>query len=181
MNKKLLVGLATGLFLVGIAGVASATLLFEDDFESGLTNWNETHGQIVTESNGNKALSFSSTYSAGDAFTMSSFIDVVVPGTFTLEFDYFSPVGSSTNGGGFVGIDPDGIRNNGTHTWLLGTNNYPGVTNLPISNGNWVAVSHTFSTNYSQIHLMIEDFRAPAGDALFDNLGRGAMLQGCCN
>jgi len=151
-----------------------AALLFQDDFESGLLKWNTIHGQIQTKEAFNplnKALTFTDINSGGDTYTISAFIDGLGPGTYTLEFDYLSPDSpypAGYNGGGFVGIDPDGIKG-GDHTWLLGTLPYGGVTYLPDSNNTWVSVSHTFSTSYSQIHLMIEDFYSPAGDAYFDN------------
>ncbi|WP_300465276.1 PEP-CTERM sorting domain-containing protein [Desulfobacula sp.] len=81
-----------------------------------------------------------------------------------IEFDYYSNDDSPNNGGGFIGLDLDG-----THTWLMG-NNYSGVAYIPLSNSQWVSVSHTFTTSYSQLSLMLEDFHAPGENAYFDNI-----------
>ena len=40
MKKKLLAGLAIGLFVVGIAGVASAAIITNENFENGAAGWN---------------------------------------------------------------------------------------------------------------------------------------------
>ena len=164
MKKTFLAGLITGLLLIGMVGMANATLLFSDDFEYGLTGWTSTNGTILSDpfDNSNSALAFNQTKGGGDAFTLLAF-DNTTSDTFTLEFDYY---GSDTaNGGGFVGI---AFTPGGSHTWLLG-NDYS-ITELPEANNTWATVSYTFTTNFDKFHLMIEDFRAPSGDALFDNI-----------
>jgi len=163
--KKTASTLLTIFFLFTFLSTAGATLLFSDNFESGLSGWTSTNGISMIDplNTGNSVLGFSTNKGGGDAFTLVAF-DNSSPETFTLTFDYYGT--GANNGGGFVGI---AFEPGGSHTWLLG-NNYNGITELPISDGNWVTVSHTFTAPYSEFHLMIEDFRAPDRNALFDNV-----------
>ncbi len=103
MKKKLLVGLATGLFLVGMVGVVSATTIFSDDFEAdtvGLNkanfiNWGVSDGTVdligtVTSWNwfpayGKYVDMDGSSNNAGTMLSSSSFL--LDAGDYFLEFD----------------------------------------------------------------------------------------------
>lgn len=181
MKRTFLAATATTLFLSALAFNAGATVLFEDDFSSGnLDNWNySVYGEVVASptDSGNSVLSFSDTNSYGDTF--SSLIGNTGAESYTLSFDYFTTDSDSTrNGGGFVGIDADGMKDgeqggpNGAHLWYLGTPTYTGVTYLPVAANGWqhVAYDFTLPDTWTQFSLMFEDFRKPAGDAFFDNI-----------
>lgn len=170
MKKKLLTGLVVGAMMIGVVGTANASLIFQDDFENGLGKWRTQYGQIVTDPvQGDHALNFSHVNSGGDTYTLSAFVDLPAPGNFTLEFDYYAPQGAAYDGGGYVGYDFDGLKG-GSHTWLLGTSPLAsGAALMGPSHGSWVHVTTSFTTAYSQIHLMVEEFYSPAGNAYFDN------------
>jgi hypothetical protein len=167
--KKVMMFLCAIAMSICVTESANATLLFSEDFSS-LTGWNSVFGQIVAdpENSGNKALNFSQTNSGGDTFSPLIANNAA---TYWLTFDYYSTDTSIANGGGFVGIDKDGVKGN-SHTWFLGTPYYGSVAYLPQSNGEWQNVTYAFSVNqtWSQFSLMFEDFRGAAGDAYFDNV-----------
>ena len=194
MKKLLLITLSIFLF----SSVANATLLFSEDFSDsdifgdtanwGTSDWNVSdwytiHGQVVadpTDSN-NNVLGFSSQNSWGDAF--SPLINNTAS-TYWITFDYYSTDETRANGGGFFGIDQDGYKPldddggtagpNGPHIWLLGTPDYGTLSYLPQSNSEWRHIVYSFNapktTEWSRFSLMFEDFRAPGGDAYFDNI-----------
>ncbi len=174
MKKAVFTAMATGIFFSALAVNSSATILFEDDFSSGdLSSWNYVvYGEVVhspTDS-GNNVLSFSDINSGGDTF--SSLIENTGAATYTLSFDYYTTDGTDVrNGGGFAGIDDDGVKGN-DHIWYLGTPEYLSVTYLPQATDGWKNVSYTFSLpdTWTSFSLMFEDFRAPARDAFFDNI-----------
>jgi hypothetical protein len=56
------------------------------------------------------------------------------------------------------------------HDWLWATSSASQASNLLIDDGKWHHYSIPFSVGYD-FHLMLEDFRAPGGNAYFDNIG----------
>mgnify|MGYP002641060786 FL=1 len=150
---------------------ASVINVFTDDFESGnLSKWTgknggPTTGSIVVDplDSSNHVLNFNSLGSGGDIFSLDT---VATTSTFTLSFDYMGS-GSSGGGDGFLGLS---LGLPGSHTWLFG-NSYPSVTTL-IDDGVWRNYLVEISNPYpgQSVHLMMEDFRAVAGNAYFDNI-----------
>ena len=175
MSKLIIIAISFFIFV----GNANATLLYSEDF-SNLDDWYSINGEIATDplNSNNTVLGFTSQNSWGDVF--SSLIDNT-SSTYWISFDYYSTDTSIANGGGFFGIDDDGYKPlgddnghagpNGPHTWLLGTPSYNTVDYLPQSNSVWQHVLYSFDApTWSRFSLMFEDFRAPSGDAYFDNV-----------
>ena len=176
MKKILLITISIFLF----STIANATLLFSEDFSgSNLNSWYTIYGQTYADptDTSNNVLGFSNRNSAGDAF--SPLIDNNAS-TYWITFDYYSTDEDTRNGGGFFGIDEDGEKDgvtpgsNGPHIWLLGTPDYGTLSYIPQSNSVWQHIVYSFNTpsTWSDFSLMFEDFRAPAGDAYFDNINR---------
>jgi hypothetical protein len=177
MKKLLLITISIFLF----SSIANASLLFSEDFSgSNLDSWYTIFGETVADPTDatNNVLGFSNQNSWGDAF--SPLIDNSVS-SYWISFDYYSTDTTSANGGGFFGIDEDGYKPldtdggvagpNGPHTWLIGTPAYSNIEYLPQSNSTWQHIVSSFNApEWSQFSLMFEDFRAPGGDAYFDNI-----------
>lgn len=181
---------AAALFLAFTSFSAQASaVLFSEDFESGLGQWNPVGSGIVVADpvnplSGNDVLSFTGLGSGGDIFTANSFF--APSQIYTVSFDYLSveTPGFPTNDlGGFVGI---GDGKPGSHTWIAGTQaGYPGFSVVLTHNGTWTNYSVTIdantaifvsggtSMNGTPLHLFLEDFvgsDAIAGNVYFDNI-----------
>jgi len=178
MKKKFFAAMATGIFLSALASNAGATILFTEDFETGDlrfgSHWSESaSGQVtqVPSASGKYALSFKdNNWWAGDTF--STLIDTTGAATYTLSFDYMTTEPCSIrSGGGFVGLDADGTKNWDT-PWFHGDPTLHSVYFTPRADDGWRNVNITFSLSakWEKFSLMFEDFRAPAGDAFFDNI-----------
>ncbi len=188
MRKYLFIFLA-GLFLIGVSGMANATVLFTEDFENGLLKWrgkaNDVHsGQTVRDPLGSDSmvLNFTETTVAGDIFTNG---DIITPllstndGQYELSFDYLGlNAGPGTDGnlGGTVGYS---YGFPGVHIWKAGTMIGGGSQierELLIDDGVWNTYTILFTAKGDKdlpIHLMLEDFDGSgmvAGDAYFDNI-----------
>lgn len=156
------------LFMISFAGSSYGTLLFSDDFESGLDAYTGksggAHSGVVFGDpiDADNALAFTGVVGGGDMFTTAAFSHA--SGNYFLEFDYFATLAAPQDGSGFIGVS-DSYP--GSHIWLAGTD-YGSV--MPLAgDGAWnhYVISFTHATPF---HIMLEDFRGPAGDAYFDNL-----------
>lgn len=169
--------------------VQASTVLFSEDFESGLGQWNPVGTGVVVADpanplSGNDVLSFTGLGSGGDIFTAGSFF--APSQIYTVSFDYLSvetPGSATTDLGGFVGIS-DGKP--GSHTWIAGTQaGYPGLSVVLTHSGAWTNYSITIDANTAlfvyggtpmngmPLHLMLEDFvgsDAIAGNVYFDDI-----------
>lgn len=171
LSKKYVGALAFAASLV--AGPSFASPLFFDDFESGLGLWTAKTDAGIPSSytivgpvgGHSNVLSFNTTNSAGDAFTLGTFSSPYT--TFRLSFDYY---GTDDAGGGFAGYSY-GLA--GAHVWLAGDAGYPGILQSLTNDGSWHHYDIVFSAPGS-IHAMFEDFVSGAGgragDAYFDNV-----------
>lgn len=162
MKRKALL-LLTGLVM---ASQASATVLFADDFQTNLSQWNPGSGVITAAPGGGNALAFTATIGGGDSFALSPIS--AVSGSYTLTFDYLGTCGAGQSCGGYIGF------NNGSgETWLSGSGGYP--TTVPIiETGAWQTITVNF-TSASPFTLKIEDWNGAtdgptAGNAFFRNL-----------
>lgn len=156
-----------------VAGPSSAGPLFFDDFESGLGLWTAKTDAGIPSSytivgpvgGHSQVLSFNTTNSAGDAFTLNTFLSPY--GSFRLSFDYYGALGA---GGGFAGYSY-GLA--GFHVWLAGDAGYPGILQSLVNDDSWHHYDIVFSAA-GNIHVMFEDFVSGAGgvagDAYFDNV-----------
>jgi len=161
------------LALAALCSPAFGAIIFEDNFESGLSpvKW-LTIGSAQTVADplgpGNTVLHFTVPGSGGDLFS------VAIPaaaGTYLLEFDYLSFADETTypTPGGFVGINDPG------ETWLVGDSNYTAtLTTNALPRFNWQHVAVTFST-FGNFQLKLEQYvpngsSAPIGSAYFDNV-----------
>ena len=171
MTKRIVLLIMIIISLLLMAAPVGATVLYYEDFESGLGDWtgkngNSHHGVTVSDpvnGSSNYALSFTALNSAGDIFTTNTFSSST--GNYILSFDY---LGLNTNSAGFIGFS-QGLP--GSHVWLAGAATYPGTLLLP-DTGDWEHIEIAFSTAWD-FHLMLEDFNSGArktGDALFDNI-----------
>ncbi len=169
MKTRLLLLCVGALLLFAVN--AQATIVFSDNFESGLSAWTgksggQHHGQTVVDplSATNNALNFWALNAAGDMFTSTAFKD----GTYWLSFDYFGPA-NTTDSGGYVGVS-QGFP--GTHHWLWATGTASKASGVLVDSGSWNSYTFNFSSTYD-FHLMLEDFSGSggvAGDAYFDNI-----------
>jgi len=152
------------------AGPISASTLNTEDFESGLSGWTGQgglagYGAIVTDSmSGSAVLTFTARRSGGDMFTLDTF--EAMDRTYTITYDY-------RGSGGFVGwassVSPAAQWVD--HGWIGGVPGYTGLTIQHVQDGQWHTYSTTFVANVAgPIHLMLEDWQDPAGNAWFDNI-----------
>lgn len=183
------------LFLLRSFGEDSSTapdgadVVFEHDFESGLSPWVGRPGghdaQTLPDPLGTRGnvVHFLDVIANGDIFTPALEID---PGsTYTLSFDYLGvPSGPVPPGGlgGFIGISDD-LGFPASLGWIAGTQPDQ-VTNVLVDDGAWHSYSISFRpSDYflpsgGTIRLMLEDFEgsgtyaadAAPGDAYFDNV-----------
>ena len=169
-------------FSVSFSTHALGATLFFEDFESDLSNWYGSGGgssyYAVIASDpveSDSALTFTGTNSAGDIFTKNTF---TTPDSFILSFDYLSSCGGSDCGGyiGFSNGTPGG------HVWFASLGDTGGmwehftieyVPGAPdaIVNGVLAPVTEFWGFSPSDpVHIMVEDYYSPAGDAYFDNI-----------
>lgn len=157
----------TIIFSVCLAFSLQATPVFEDGFESGLSQWEGklggAHNGITVadplSSGHGQVLGFSAPKSGGDLFSIASF----GPGEYTLSFDYLGvPATSGGFAGGYIGIRHWGDR------WLAGSPAGGSLLSL-VDDGAWHSYSVQF-TSLTSFKLMLEDFKTPGGNALFDNV-----------
>ena len=166
MNILKLSVLLTGLIL---SAGTNASLLFQDDFESGslAPNWISITGfaQIVSDPiQGDKALNFSQRKSGGDTFSLP--FTSTTANSYILSFDYLG-ICSTNDCGGYIGYS-NGLP--GNHVWLEGTGTAALASNL-IDDGAWHSYSVTFTSQVGpSIRVMLEDFIAPGLNAYFDNI-----------
>ena len=178
-KRSMLIAFAVSLWC--IAGLAKATVLFTEDFESDLSQWTPGFGQIVADPTGgtNRVLNFTGLNSAGDIFSTASLFSSN-SNQFTLSFDYY---GDNNDSGGFIGYSQS---TPGVHHWLAGSDtNYintwlwqnnlanPVTDRILIGDNSWQHYSFTFTAAFNPIRLMLEDFIGSdgiAGNAYFDNI-----------
>ena len=87
MKNKFLAGLATGLFLFGLIGMANAAVITDENFESGATGW---HNNLTTDG-GDPFTTFLGRF-PGQTGTQENFKTYSLSGTqtqITIEFDFY--------------------------------------------------------------------------------------------
>lgn len=163
-----------------MAGSAQAAVLFSDSLQTTLasSNWASNNtGQIVTAPDGFKALNFAGLGSGGDLFS-TIIAGTNHPGTYTIQFDYYS----ATRGGagGFIGLypTPTTVTNpflGASDDWLA--SDTPAAYYTPFTfNGDFAFTTVSFSfdiVSSTPFGLKLEDFvgsGGSAGDAYFRNL-----------
>ncbi|MDP2007335.1 MAG: PEP-CTERM sorting domain-containing protein [Rubrivivax sp.] len=144
---------------------ALATPAFQEDFQSGLSQWNPIGTAQTTADpfNGaNTVLNFNGVRGGGDIF---SALPGIAAGTYFLSFDILGTCGGVGDCGGFIGInDSFGEQ------WLAGDARYP-TPNLVRNDGTWQHISLQFTARGTGLfRLKLEDFTSPAGDVYFDNI-----------
>ena len=111
MKKKLLAGLATGLFLVGLASGASATLIANADFEapdvSGAVNYNLPQIDFWTISGG-----VAKTFDPAAYFAANS----IIPGEITTPSGQVATLGNNNFGGSIEQTLSDSYQANTIYT-----------------------------------------------------------------
>lgn len=185
------VALAAAIATVAITGAATATSVFNDDFESGsLANWTGksfgAHSAVIVVdpvNNANHAITFNTLESVGELFSATAF-EFADADTYEVSFDYLghAKAGSVANNlGGFVGFSQG---TPGSHTWMYGTDATSGAAPDLIDDGAWrtytflVDGATAFGGGATGFHLMFEDFVGSggvAGDAFFDNITVNAV------
>ena len=165
---------------VGPMAQAAVVNVFSDDFESGLSRWDDSrplspHAKVVTDplNGANKVLTFSVPFLAGSIFSNDA---VVSPsGSYTLSFDYLGKARRFSNPndlGGYIGV---ASPNTLDQLWLGGTGSFATPLNL-IDDGAWHRYTYTFTApNWltTPLRLMAEDWLGSGlltGDAFFDNV-----------
>jgi len=158
-----------------MATTASATTLFQDNFESalGLSNGNWStigSGQIVVDPQNaaNKVLDFTAIVSGGDVFSIP--ISYVVGSSLRLSFDVlWQTAGGATEG--FVGTDHNP---HGNEQWLWNTLNQQPYNTGPIAAGTWTHVSFDFVPfdpgNTGNLELKMEQNSGTPQNVFFDNV-----------
>jgi len=145
-----------------------ASTIFSDDFSSGLGQWSNLSGRIVSDPNYSGrggVLTFGQLNAGGDIFTNMSFS---ANESLTVAFDYLGVPGMggvANDLGGFVGVHPRDF-------WLAGTSpTWATPTNL-IDDNLWRKYAIDWTESVAQ-RLKFEDWNGSggvAGDALFDNI-----------
>nr|MBF0222431.1 PEP-CTERM sorting domain-containing protein [Desulfobulbaceae bacterium] len=110
MNKKLLVGMATGLFLVGMVGVASATPIQWTTAAGGNGHWYDVvvsplsweNAKTTTETAGEYLATITS--SEEQTFVANLLASYTTPGVGGFMIGGFQPVGSAENAGGWTWV-----------------------------------------------------------------------------
>lgn len=196
--KKILLVTAFAVAL-GAANSASATVLFFDDFNDGLssTDWitavsASTHGQVVDDplsAGHGKVLNFHTVDAYGDLFS-TQLIDITAGVTYTVEFDYYGTSDGGNTSGGFAGlatgVPPGNSSNTGDHVWYAGTitnslsdleaEGHDKAITLEDDKAEWYHIAYTFTAPFLDItplRLIFEDFSGAgslAGNAYFDNV-----------
>jgi len=179
MKTKLIIS-ATA--LSSVATAVHADIVFQDDFESGLSLWTGrndrgNHGVLGADPLGglSTVLSFDKLGSGGDMYTKNAF-SLDPEGSYTISFDYLGLAKERSNPsdtGGYIGFSVD---TPGLHSWQWATGSASGASDVLIDDGQWHSYNFDFSTADlrigSSVRLMLEDFRGSGGttgDAFFDN------------
>lgn len=159
---------------------AAVVSVFADNFESGLSKWDDSrplspHAKVVTDplNASNKVLTFQVPFFAGSIFSNDT---VVSPsGSYTVSFDYLGKSRRfSTPGdlGGYIGVSS---ADKADQLWLGGTGSFATPVNL-IDDGAWHRYTYTFTAPgwlTTPLRLMAEDWIGSGlvtGDAFFDNV-----------
>jgi hypothetical protein len=159
-----------------LASSASATTLFSEDFEGNLSQWSPStyyagaSASIVADPVGSDAaVHFGVLNSGGDIVSTAALTSG--NGQYILSFEYLGTPGHGGVAGNLGGFIAFAYGFPGSHTWLAGTIDGYGPTNL-IDDGTW----HSYTINFTAgagIHIMLEDFVGSGGvpgDAYFDNI-----------
>jgi hypothetical protein len=166
-----------GLISLSAVGGAHAAVLFSDNFQTNLSQWQTPGTGVIAAApvGGGNALKFNALGSGGDLFSFP--IAGTGAGTYALSFQY---LGTCARGGcgGYVGLAPGSTTITSPLTgdaWLA--SDTPAAYFTPFvfsSNGAWTSVNVVFSvTTAAQFGLKLEDFVGSggvAGDAYFRNL-----------
>ncbi|MBL4699160.1 MAG: hypothetical protein JKX70_10040 [Phycisphaerales bacterium] len=187
MNKSTRTLITT--LVIGSAAVAShADIIFQDDFESGLSLWTGKndgahHGFLTNDPLGglNTVLAFNGLIAGGDMFSESPF-SLESNQSYRMSFDYLGLANQNSNAsdtGGYVGFS---VGTAGNHRWMWATGSVSGADDVLIDDGAWHSYQFEFTTADlslgSNVRLMIEDFSGSggsAGDAFFDNFQIAAV------
>jgi len=121
---------------VGFSPISQATVLFQDTFQTDLSQWTTNYGEIAVAPDGSNALTFSNPTAYGDLLSNNVFNSST--GSFTLSFDVLGNCGATSGCGGFVQATNTG--------WILSDSPFRGIAQFP-DGTNWVQVSYTFSGN----------------------------------
>lgn len=168
--------ISTTLVAICAAFSANAVSVFQDNFESGLGQWEGkpvggVHSGVIASdplagSHGG-VLTFGAIKSGGDIFTASVFS----AGQYELSFDY---LGVTPNAGGYIGtanFEADWVIAGlaspiwGSR-WLVGN---PYGANAVTEDNQWHHYTIQFD-NTAPFKLMLEDFKGNPRDAFFDNI-----------
>lgn len=178
MIQRLLIGTMSFLLVLGMVTNSHASL-FSDNFESGLSQWTSTNGQIVADPlNGtNHVLHFIQNKSGGDAFTLSSF--ALTPGvTYTFSFDYLGTISGSPPQA-YAGISPTNTTVP-TAGWVFASVAY-GNAQLLTNDNTWHSYTFSFSDSFlnsiggSTVYLTFQQAAGSVGTAYFDNVSLTAV------
>ncbi|MBL4808859.1 MAG: PEP-CTERM sorting domain-containing protein [Phycisphaerales bacterium] len=182
MNTTTSIAIAA-LTCAAVSSIASAGVIFSDNFESGLGLWTGKNGGphsgiLVNDPLGssNTVLKFSQLIYAGDMFTVDA-LTLDPNETYRLSFDYLglnNEFGQNNNDtGGYVGFSVDMP---GSHSWHWATGSVSGASDVLIDDGQWNSYAFDFTVADlgigNTVRLMLEDFSGSgggSGDALFDN------------
>lgn len=180
-TQKALLTLTT-LTVCTLGSVASADILFQDDFEHTLGQWDgkaggSHQGKLVIDpfDHSNTVLTFRGLNSAGDMFSKEA-MTLDEDTTYVISFDYLGlATGDAVRGdhGGYVGFSEDKPAR---HSWQWATGEVSGARDVLIDNNRWNSYEFEFTTADlglgNSVHLMIEDFSGSGGaaeDVFFDN------------
>jgi hypothetical protein len=163
MKKKLVSGLAIGLFLVGMVGIANANLLNNGDFSTGdLTGWTLTGGDSISVSPGYVWGWDNSGWAvlSQDILTTSGFL-------YDISFDTFASLSSSSNQ--FAWAIDDGILNYVTTTtsWATTVDTFTGVGGITTVGLYLATASGTGSWHIDNVDVSTNSVPEPATMLLF--------------
>jgi len=151
MNKKTLLAAAALCIAATNVEPSRATTLFQDTFQTDLSQWTTGSGVIVSAPGGGNALTFTQTRLGGDIFTVNAITSGT--GSFTISFDFLGNCGYSSGCGGFVGASnttpsPDGL-------FIVSDTPFGGIPQFP-DTGSWEHVSYTVGTVSGSTTLALE-------------------------
>jgi hypothetical protein len=145
---------------------ASAAPLFFDNFESGLSAWSTTYGQIVTApvdfNTHDKVLNFTNNKTGGDAFTISG-LALTAGEQYRFSVDYLG----TSDGAGFGAISINSNTVSSNPEWVLGY----AVTLT--NDKTWHSVTYDFTAPWqgsSTVWLSFEQAYNTVGTSYFDNV-----------
>ncbi len=153
MKKKLLAGLATGIFLIGMAGAASGNLLTNGDFSSGFDGWKTLNGDDFTIIPGwgsyTNHVAFLNGGSGQDGRLIQQFDIPLYASGLHVSFDWRGNFGESGNGDpNDPGIDPSSFFSSLVNVDLDDQGLYKYSNSELILNTNestgWTSVDMTF-------------------------------------